>query len=132
WVWGGERAVGGVEVIDGRKRVFPTRIGETFADIFLRHEFPDRRNVLDHMSITVDDLILGRRTHLVLRCITFLGNRFDIISLHRNRGRRPDVALSIAVTVWSLTGGYPDVRHRSPVVCQRRSSRAVTKTLNSD
>src|SRR5262249_59409632 len=45
-----EMAVGAVQVIDGRKRAFSTPIGETFADIILRHVSPERRQVPHPLS----------------------------------------------------------------------------------
>jgi hypothetical protein len=55
-------------MIDGWKRASSARIGETFADICLRHVLPDRRDVFHHMSITIDDL-LCHYAHVILRAV---------------------------------------------------------------
>ena len=53
-----EVAVGGMQMIDGRKRIFAARFGKTSADVFFGHVFDDARDVFDHMTVAVDDFLL--------------------------------------------------------------------------
>ena len=85
-------AVRRMKMVDGRKRVLAARFGKAPGDILLRHVLDDRRDVLDHMAVAVDNFL----SVLIFLPLIGFGSMLSFITKSGRRSRRYNADLGQA------------------------------------